>query len=70
MAFAEGKDKEALQRIDPLIKKGTRPFIPKRYMTSLKAIKTKNETLVKQGLNAIRDLATKAMCPRSWLWQI
>ena len=64
MAFAEGKDKEALQKIDPLIKKGNSQAIHTKALYDItQGYKTKNETLVKQGLNSIRDLATKGYVP-------
>lgn len=62
--FAEGKDKEALQKIDPLIKNGNAQAIHTKALYDItQGYKNKNEATVKQGLEAIQGLATKGYVP-------
>ena len=62
--FAEGKDKEAVQKIDPLVKKGNFQAIHAKALYDItQGYKTKNETMVKQGLTSIQNLATKGYVP-------
>ncbi|WP_445116509.1 tetratricopeptide repeat protein [Acinetobacter sp. WZC-1] len=67
MLFAEGKpesDKQALQKLDPLLKKGNYQAIHAKALYDItNGFKTKNEALIKQGLTAIQDLAKKGYIP-------
>lgn len=62
--FAEGKNTEALQKLDPLLKKGNAQAIHTKALYDIaQGYKNKNETTVKQGLEAIQGLATKGYVP-------
>ncbi|QIO08069.1 tetratricopeptide repeat protein [Acinetobacter lanii] len=65
--FAEGKDasdKQALQKLDPLIKKGSYPAIHAKALYDISTgFKTKKEAPIKQGLASIQDLGKKGYIP-------
>ncbi|NHB58664.1 tetratricopeptide repeat protein [Acinetobacter shaoyimingii] len=65
--FAEGKDssdKQALQKLDPLIKKGNYAAIHAKALYDIsQGFKTKKEAPVKQGLASIQSLAQKGYIP-------
>lgn len=65
--FAEGKDasdKLALQKLDPLIKKGSYPAIHAKALYDISTgFKNKNEAPIKQGLASIQDLGKKGYIP-------
>lgn len=65
--FAEGKDasdKQALAKLDPLIKKGSYPAIHAKALYDISTgFKTKNEAPIKKGLASIQDLGKKGYIP-------
>lgn len=65
--FAEGKDasdKLALQKLNPLIQKGSYPAIHAKALYDISVgFKTKKEAPVKQGLTSIQGLAEKGYIP-------
>lgn len=65
--FSEGKDssdKLALQKLDPLIKKGSYPAIHAKALYDISTgFKNKNEAPIKQGLASIQDLGKKGYIP-------
>src|SRR5690606_31164736 len=67
LLFSEGKeqsDKLALQKLDPLIKKGSYPAIHARALYDISlGFKTKTEAPVKKGLASIQDLGKKGYIP-------
>ena len=67
LLFSENKpesDKKGLQKLDPLVKKGSFPAIHAKALYDITVgFKTKNEASIKQGLNAIQDLAKKGYIP-------
>lgn len=67
LLFAEGKDtsdKQALQKLDPLIKKGSYPAIHAKALYDItQGFKTKKEQPVKQGLASIQQLGQKGYIP-------
>jgi len=57
-------DKKALQKLDPLIKKGNFPAIHAKALYDItQGFKNKNEASVNQGLTSIQDLAKKGYIP-------
>lgn len=67
LLFSEGKeqsDKLALQKLDPLIKKGSYPAIHAQALYDISlGFKTKTEAPVKKGLASIQDLGKKGYIP-------
>ena len=67
LLFSEGKpasDKLAVQKLDPLLKKGFPPAIHAKALYDITdGLKTKNAVTVNQGLKAIQDLAQKGYIP-------
>lgn len=65
--FSEGKessDKLALQKLDPLIKKGSYPAIHAKALYDISlGFKTKKEAPIKQGLASIQELGKKGYIP-------
>ncbi len=65
--FSEGKDasdKLALQKLDPLVKKGSYPAIHAKALYDISlGFKTKKEAPVKQGLASIQELGKKGYIP-------
>lgn len=65
--FSEGtdqSDKLAIQKLDPLIKKGSYPAIHARALYDISlGFKTKTEAPVKKGLASIQDLGQKGYIP-------
>lgn len=65
--FSEGKDssdKLALQKLDPLIKKGSYPAIHAKALYDISVgFKTKKEAPIKTGLTSIQDLGKKGYIP-------
>lgn len=65
--FAEGKDasdKQALAKLNPLIKKGSFPAIHAKALYDISSgFKTKNEAPIKQGLASIQELGKKGYIP-------
>lgn len=60
----EQSDKKALQKLDPLIKKGSFPAIHARALYDISlGFKTKTEAPVKKGLQSIQDLGKKGYIP-------
>ena len=67
LLFSEGtaaSDKLALQKLDPLIKKGNYQAIHAKALYDIsQGFKNKNEVPIKQGLKSIQDLAQKGYIP-------
>lgn len=67
LLFTEGQDasdKQALQKLDPLVKKGNYAAIHAKALYDIsQGIKTKKEAPVKQGLASIQTLAQKGYIP-------
>lgn len=67
LLFSENKpasDKEALAKLDPLIKKGNNQAIHAKALYDISlGFKNKNEKSVQQGLTSIQDLAKKGYIP-------
>lgn len=67
LLFSEGtaaSDKLALQKLDPLIKKGNYQAIHAKALYDIsQGFKNKNEAPIKQGLKSIQDLAQKGYIP-------
>ena len=67
LLFAEGtpaSDKLALQKLDPLIKKGNYQAVHAKALYDIsQGFKNKSEAPIKQGLKSIQDLAQKGYIP-------
>lgn len=67
LLFAEGtakSDQLALQKLDPLIKKGSPPALHAKSLYDIRqGFKNKDQKMLEQGLHQIQDLAQKGYIP-------